>query len=87
MIKVLKDNTKTELYTVCASCGSELTYAFKDVNIEEVAYSYAPNRSIKCPACGKTTNAEMKTKDDYSASSYPIKLPMIEHTCHCGKDK
>lgn len=31
MIKVLKDNTKTELYTICASCGSELSYAFKDV--------------------------------------------------------
>lgn len=90
MIKVLKDNTKTELYTICASCGSELSYAFKDVTIEELAYSYAPNRSIKCPACGKNTNAEMKAKDDYFTSANPIgqlKLPMVEHMCCCGKDK
>jgi len=32
----------------------------------------------------------MKTKDDYFTSANPIgqlRLPMVEHTCYCGKDK
>lgn len=65
MIKVLNDNTKQEFYTVCASCNSELSYAFADVKFEDNAYTYVPNRSIKCPACGKETSAELKSKDNY----------------------
>ena len=89
MIKVIKDNTKQELYTVCASCLSELTYAFKDVKIEETDFSYTPNRTIKCPACGKETVAEMRTKDEYTPNYIErLKMPNVAlNSCCCNDSK
>ena len=66
MISVLRDNTKQELYTICNSCGSELSYNFEDIQFEEVPYNYMPNRFIICPICYKETFAELKTKDTYT---------------------
>lgn len=87
MIKVLKDNTKQEFYTRCASCDSELSYAFSDVKLEEMPYSYASNRSIKCPVCNKETHAELKAKDDYVYNPIgQIKLVSpIDNACCCHK--
>lgn len=86
MIKVIKDNTKQELYTVCASCGSELTYAFKDVKIEDIEYSYIPNRSIKCPACGKETIAELRTKEEY-VTNFVERFKFPNTSCCCKDNK
>lgn len=66
MIEVIRDNTKEKFYTLCESCLSELTYDYEDVTINDVEYSYIPDRRITCPACHKETFAGLKRKDEYS---------------------
>lgn len=86
MIKVLKDNTKQEYFTKCASCGSEISYSFKDVQMEEVPYTFIPIRSIKCPACNKATSAELKSKDEYEFNAMEqLKLTSMYNNCCCQK--
>lgn len=86
MIKVLKDNTKQEYFTKCASCGSEISYGFKDVQMEEVPHTYIPIRYIKCPVCSKATGAELKAKDDYEFSVLEqLKLASTYNSCCCQK--
>lgn len=66
MIEVIRDNTKEKFYTLCENCLSELSYDYEDVIINEVEYSYIPDRRIICPVCHKETFAGLKTKESYT---------------------
>ena len=69
--------------------SNALYTAFKDVKIEETDFSYTPNRTIKCPACGKETVAEMRTKDEYSTNYIErLKMPNVAlNSCCCNDSK
>lgn len=72
MIEVLVDNTKNTFYTKCKHCRSVLTYLYDDVEFVEIPYSFIPKRTIVCPACKNSTNAELITKKDYDESKLPF---------------
>lgn len=87
MIKVIRDNTKQELYTICTSCGSELSYFFEDVRLEEAPYNYMPNRYIKCPICGKDTFAELKPKETFTYNPFgQFRFPFLTSDACCTSD-
>ena len=66
MIEVIRDNTKEKFYTVCENCLSELSYDYEDVIINDIEYSYIPDRHITCPVCHKETFTGLKTKETYT---------------------
>lgn len=85
MINIIKDNTKEEFYTICSTCGSELSYSYEDVKMKENPYNYMPDRSIVCPVCGKETYAELKSKNSYSYNtSGQFRLPFLNNAIFNG---
>lgn len=84
MIKVIVNNRTSEFYTKCKTCCSTMTYNYDDVCFENVPYSFTPKRTIVCPVCGATTNAELTTKNDYKDNDFPIMpftSPLISACC------
>ena len=85
MITTISNNTDKEFYTICSTCGSELSYYYDDVKMEEVPYNYMPNRTIKCPVCNKETFAELKTKDTYMFNpSGQFRIPFPDNAVFNG---
>lgn len=87
MVTVINNNTKSLLYTKCDKCKSELSYKYSDVKFEDIPFSFIPNRTITCPACGHITYAEMTTKEQYKDGDFPIRFPINNavnmHNCCC----
>lgn len=83
MIEVIKNNTKQKFFTLCETCLSELSYEYEDVVIDELQFSYIPNRHIVCPVCGKETFAGLRTKEDYSfdTSHFKASSPLFGNCC------
>lgn len=77
MIKVLNDNTKNKLYTICKGCRSELEYDYSDVCVSPLNASpmFAPNRVVICPCCNFETFAELSTKENYNDNFSNIPFP------------
>jgi hypothetical protein len=78
MIKVLNDNTKNKLYTICKGCRSELEYEYSDVCVAPnngTSAVFPPNRVIVCPCCKFETFAELSTKENYNDNFSNIPFP------------
>lgn len=88
MINVIKDNTIVKYFTKCKWCGSELEYKYSDVNFKKVPFTFAPVRSIMCPACNAETPAELKERENYNESDFYFNFkpdtPMFNNCC-CEK--